>query len=76
MTSADKRRVRKALDGASFPADKQELFRYASERSADAETREALEALPDGQYESIDQVERSVPQRPSEHATEAFPDER
>lgn len=64
MTSADKRRVRKALDGANFPADKATLYQYAAERDAGAATREALEALPEGQYESIDHVERNVPQSP------------
>lgn len=65
MTSADKRRVRKALEGASFPADKSTLFQYAVERDIAVETREALEALPDGRYESIDHVERNVPQSPA-----------
>lgn len=64
MTSADKRRVRKALEGANFPADKAYLFAYAAERSADPKTREALQALPDGRYESIDHVEQCVPQSP------------
>lgn len=67
MTSADKRRVRKAVEGASFPAGKQELLTYAEDRGADPKTSQALRAIPDGQYDSIDQVESYVPQSPADH---------
>ncbi len=67
MTSADKRRVRKALEGAQFPTDKDYLLSYATERDAGAETQQALRALPEGEYLSIDHVEQCVPQRPAEH---------
>ncbi|GAA3752407.1 DUF2795 domain-containing protein [Salinactinospora qingdaonensis] len=67
MTSADKRRVRKALHGMDFPADKGQLLAYAEEREADPKSAQALRALPEGQYHSIDEVERHVPQRPAEH---------
>lgn len=67
MTSADKRRVRKAVEGASFPASKQDLLTYAEDRDADPRTSQALRAIPDGQYESIDQVESYVPQSPASH---------
>lgn len=65
MTSADRRRVRKALEGADFPADRPALFRYAADRAADSRTLEALEALPDAQYQSLDEVERNIPQSPA-----------
>lgn len=70
MTSADKRRVRKALDGAGFPASKQDLITYAEERSAGGKTSEALHALPEGEYRDVDEVERHVPQSPAAHTSD------
>ncbi len=67
MTTADKRRVRKALEGADFPATKQDLIVYAEERSAGGKTSQALRALPEGEYDDIDHVERCVPQSPAAH---------
>lgn len=64
MTDRDEIRVRKALQGMSFPADQSQLLEYATDRDADDKTRAALEALPPGSYGSIDEVEQAVPQRP------------
>ncbi|GAA4614513.1 DUF2795 domain-containing protein [Saccharopolyspora hordei] len=64
MTKSDDRRVRKALQGADFPATKQDLITYAEERGADAKTMLALRAVPDGTYDDADQVEDAVPQQP------------
>lgn len=66
MTDADERRVRKALQGLEFPADKATLLEYAEDRRADPRTLRALQALPEGTYESSEEVENSVPQRPDE----------
>ncbi|MGH3319113.1 MAG: DUF2795 domain-containing protein [Streptosporangiaceae bacterium] len=65
MTAADRRRVRKALDGLGYPASKGEITTYAEDRGADAKTREALRALPDSVYHNGDDVERAVPQSPA-----------
>ncbi|MER7010189.1 DUF2795 domain-containing protein [Saccharopolyspora sp. NPDC000359] len=65
MTDSDERRVRKALQGADFPATKEQLVDYAQERGADAKTMLALRALPEGTYDNSDQVESAVPQQPA-----------
>ncbi len=64
MTERDELRVKKALQGISFPADQRQLVDYATDRDADAKTRAALEALPSGSYGSIDEVEQAVPHKP------------
>lgn len=73
MTSADDRRVRKALQGMEFPADKDALVDYAAERDEDSRAVQALRALPDGEYENVDQVAHAVPQRPAEQDPGRFP---
>ncbi len=67
MTDRDELRVKKALQGMSFPADQSQLLDYATDRDADEKTRVALEALPPGSYGSIDEVEHAVPQSPESH---------
>lgn len=64
MTDRDELRVKKALQGMSFPADRNQLLDYATDRDADEKTRTALEALPVGSYGSIEEVEQAVPQSP------------
>lgn len=63
MTDADDVRVRKALQGVEYPADKATLVAFAEERETDAKTMRALRALPDGEYTNGDEVEQAVPQR-------------
>lgn len=64
MTDSDERRVAKALQGAQFPAEKQQLLDYAREREAGPKTVQALEALPEGTYGNSDEVEEAIPQQP------------
>ncbi|MQA13599.1 MAG: DUF2795 domain-containing protein [Pseudonocardiaceae bacterium] len=64
MTDRDELRVRKALQGMDFPADRDQLLDYATDRSAGQRTVEALRALPAGSYGSVDEVEQAVPQSP------------
>lgn len=64
VTDRDVLRVKKALQGITFPADQRQLVDYATDRDADAKTRAALEALPPGSYGSIEEVEQAVPQQP------------
>ncbi|MBB5156911.1 DUF2795 domain-containing protein [Saccharopolyspora phatthalungensis] len=64
MTKADKRRVRKALQGADFPATEEDLVSYAQERGADVKTMIALRSLPAGIYDDSEEVADSVPQQP------------
>lgn len=64
MTTADRRRVRKALDGLAYPVGKPYILAYAEERGADAKTRIALRALPAGVYRNVTEVEDAIPQEP------------
>lgn len=66
MTDADQRRVRKALQGLTFPAAKRTLLTYARDRDADPKTLRALHALPAGEYADNDAVEQAIPQRPEQ----------
>jgi hypothetical protein len=64
VTSRDELRVAKALQGAGFPTDRSALLTYAETRGADAETLQALRAVPDGSYRSVEEVSAAVPQEP------------
>lgn len=64
MTERDDARVRKALQGADFPAARNDLVAYATDRDVDEKTLTALAALPDGTYGSLDEVVEAVPHRP------------
>ena len=65
MTDRDDARVRKALQGKDFPAERNDLVAYATDRGEiDDATLTALGALPEGSYASIDDVVASVPRRP------------
>lgn len=64
MTDRDELRVRKALQGMSFPADQNQLIDYAGDRGADDKTLRALRALPAGSFGSVDEVEQAIPQSP------------
>lgn len=65
MTDRDDARVRKALQGADFPADRNDLVAYATDRGeVDEKTLTALAALPEGRYGSMDEVIDAVPHRP------------
>ncbi|OZM77284.1 DUF2795 domain-containing protein [Pseudonocardia sp. MH-G8] len=64
MTSRDDARVKKALQGADFPAARTALLDFATTRGADEETLQALRAVPEGRYGSVDEVADAVPQQP------------
>jgi len=56
-------RVQAVLEGVPLPAAKQELVSYA--RDNDGSVASLLESLPDGEYESLDDVgEALVPVQP------------
>lgn len=52
--------VHRALDGASFPAGKDELAAAAERNGADAATLEALRAVPADDYGSVSDVVTAV----------------
>lgn len=69
MTKRDEMRVEKALQGAGFPASREQLIQFATEREADAETLAALRAIPAAEYADKDQVVDAVPQEPEGRTT-------
>lgn len=64
MTKRDELRVDKALQGLEFPASRDQLIEFATDRQADAETLAALRALPVGRYANKAEVLDAVPQEP------------
>lgn len=64
MTTRDDMRASKALQGADFPASKQELIDYAQSRGVDQKSLQALHALPERQFDDKDEVLAAVPQEP------------
>jgi hypothetical protein len=65
MTDRDDARVRKALQGKDFPAERNDLVAYVTDRGeVDDATLTALSSLPEGRYSSVDEVVDAVPQRP------------
>ncbi|HEY2222882.1 DUF2795 domain-containing protein [Actinomycetospora sp.] len=65
MTDHDDARVRKALQGMDFPATRNQLVEYATDRGEiDDATLTALAGLPEARYGSIDDVVSAVPHRP------------
>lgn len=66
LTDADERRVGKALQGLEFPASRDDIIAFASERGAHEKTLRALYALPRRSYSDTDDVEQAVPQRPEQ----------
>lgn len=64
MTTRDDMRASKALQGADFPATKDQLIEYAGSRGVDQKSLQALRGLPDKQFSSMDEVIDAVPQEP------------
>jgi hypothetical protein len=65
VTDRDDLRVRKALQGMAFPADRTQVITWATDRGErDDRVLTALQALPDRTFSSSDDVVISVPQRP------------
>jgi len=65
VTERDEARVRKALQGKDFPAWRNDLVAYATDRGeVDDKVLAALAELPEGHYTGIDEVLAAVPQQP------------
>lgn len=64
MTAQDDLRVRKALQGLEFPADRSTLLSYATTREAAPKTLQALRTVPEQQYDNVQQVLDAVHQEP------------
>ncbi|MCV7215845.1 DUF2795 domain-containing protein [Mycobacterium crocinum] len=52
--------LQKALAGADYPADRQQLVDLAKKNNADQDIIEALGALPEGEISGPDQVQKAV----------------
>jgi hypothetical protein len=52
--------LQKALAGADYPADRQQLIDLAKKNSADQEIIDALGKLPEGEVSGPDQVQKAV----------------
>lgn len=57
--------ARQALDDMDFPASKEEVVAHAAGRSGRDDVVRMLQALPQGTYDNIEQVRRSVRINPS-----------
>jgi hypothetical protein len=64
MTDRDETRVRKALQGAEFPADRDMLMTYAKTRGASQKMLQALRTMPNRSYGNVSEVLDAVPQEP------------
>ena len=53
-------RLRTALSDVAYPAAKEQLADHASRNNADEDTVYAVRSLPEGVYESFDQVVEAV----------------
>jgi hypothetical protein len=60
MAQAEFIAVQKALGGMSYPARKEQLVRHAQEHGADKEALDALNGLPDKEYDGPNEVSAAV----------------
>ncbi|GAA2629319.1 DUF2795 domain-containing protein [Actinomadura fulvescens] len=63
--------IKNVLGDLAFPADKDQIVEHARRHGADTETERALSALPLGEYDSVKEVQRSVPLDPDPDRSEA-----
>ncbi|MDB5814173.1 MAG: hypothetical protein JWN23_1290 [Rhodocyclales bacterium] len=52
--------VQKYLKGVTYPASKNDILRKAEKAGADVDIREALENLPDDEFETPAQVSKAL----------------
>jgi hypothetical protein len=56
--------VRRNLHGAQFPASKEDLRRQAERNNADEDFLVIIDALPDGQFDSIEAIVMAIEEAP------------
>lgn len=64
MTDRDELRAQKALQGADFPAGREALLAYAETRGADPKTMQALQVLPEREFQNMPEVLACIDQEP------------
>lgn len=52
--------LHQALDGLSFPATKEQILAHLDESENAALVRSQIEAMPDGEYQDIDEVDSAL----------------
>ena len=63
MTDQDDIRLRKALQGKDFPAERNDLVAYVTDRGdVDEKVLAVLSALPEGTYANLDEAVAADPQ--------------
>ena len=60
MAQAEFIKVQKALGGISYPASKDQLVDHARGNQADQDVLDALQDLPDQQYDGPNEVSKAV----------------
>jgi len=60
MAQAEFIKVQKSLSGMDYPASKQDLIEHARKQNADRDVIEALESIPDREYEGPSGVSSAV----------------
>ncbi|SEG79101.1 Protein of unknown function [Thermomonospora echinospora] len=60
MAQASFIEVQKFLSGVDYPASKEQLVQHAKSKGADKQAMEALEALPDQEYDGPNKVSQAV----------------
>lgn len=64
MTDRDDLRAEKALQGADFPAGRDALLSYAETRGADPKSMQALQTLPEREFQNMQEVLDCIDQEP------------
>lgn len=64
MTDRDDLRVEKALQGADFPSGRAALLSYVETRGADPKILQALQTLPEREFQNMQEVLDCIDQEP------------
>jgi hypothetical protein len=60
MAQAEFIKVQKSLSGISYPATKEQLIEHARGNQADRDVLDALQAIPDREYDGPNDVSKAV----------------
>ncbi|MEV7971382.1 DUF2795 domain-containing protein [Sphaerisporangium sp. NPDC088356] len=60
MTQVDFIHVQKYLSGVDYPATREQLLEHAKRQGADKQAMEALQRLPDKQYDGPNAVSKAL----------------
>ena len=60
MAQAEFIKVQKSLGGISYPATKDQLVEHARSQQADQDVLDALQSIPDREYDGPNEVSKAV----------------